>query len=92
MPTLFVLDERNASAFERFGENDQRLIAEADRGEDFDDFVHVVAIDFLGAPAEGFESLFVSGNVMTESSFLALTKPVGIDNGDQVVELVYAGE
>ena len=51
-----------------------------------------MAVDLLGAPAERFETLFVGGKIVTECGFLALAEPVDVDDGNEVVELVNAGQ
>ena len=92
MPPFLILNKGNASAFESLCENDQWLIAKADSGEDFEQFIDVMTIDFFGAPAEGFEAAFVNVEVVFESGRLALAKAVDIDNGNEIVELINPGE
>src|SRR5690349_12293290 len=92
MPAFFVLDERDTRALKGFRQDDKRLIAEANRGKDFDDFVEVVAVNFLGPPAEGLEPIFINIQIMAKGSGLTLAEPVDIHNGDEVIQMIDPGE
>jgi hypothetical protein len=92
VPAFFVLDKRDPGAFIGLGEHHQRLVAQADRRKHFDDFINVVPVDFLCAPAEGFEPLFVNVQVVAESGGLALAEPIDVDDGHQVVQLIDSGQ
>ena len=51
-----------------------------------------MAVDYLRAPAKRLEALFERLKVVAQRSGLALAQAVHIHNGDQVVELVQAGQ
>ena len=90
MPSFLVLQERDAGAFHRLGQDGQRLRAQAHRGKHFGDLLQIMAIDLLGAPAEGLKAPFVGAKVTRERRGLALAEPVDIHNRDEVVQVVDA--
>ena len=92
VPAFFVLQEGDAGPLEGLGEDDQGLGTQADRGEHLEHFFDVVPIDFLGAPSEGLEALLVSVEVVAKGCGLALAETVDVHNGDQVVQLMMAGQ
>ena len=90
VPPFLVLQERDAGPLQSLGQDDQRLRAQAHRGQHFGDFLQVVPVNFLGAPAEGLEALLVRAEVVAKRGGLALAEPVHIHNRHEVVELVDA--
>ncbi len=56
------------------------------------DFGDVVAVYLLDEEAERLEALDISINIMLKHSNPSLPKPVHINNRDQVIELIVAGE
>ena len=92
VPAFFVLEEGDASALKGLGEDNQGLGAQADGSEDLEDFLGIVPIDFLGAPAEGLEAFFVGVEVVAQGGRLALAETVDIHDGDEVVQLMMAGQ
>ena len=68
--------------------NGERLIAQADGGQDLQDFFQIVTIDHFGPPAKGRETALVDFHIVTKSRRLALTQAVHVDNRDKVVEIV----
>ncbi len=85
VPSFLVLNEGDSSALESFSQDHQRLGAEADRCEHLGDLVHVMAVNLLGAPAEGLEPVLVSGQIVPERRRLALAQAVDAHDGHQVV-------
>ena len=92
MPPILVLRERNAGPFERLGQDHQRFVPQPDRGQHLENFIHVVAVNLLGAPPERLESFLVNIQIVAESGCLALAETVHVHDGDKIVELVDAGE
>src|ERR1041385_11661 len=88
MPAFFVLYEGNAGALEGLGQDNQRLFAESNCCQHFSDFFEIMSIYFFGAPAERLKASLIGVEVMAESGFLALSKPVYIHDRDEIVELV----
>ena len=56
VPAFLVLDEGDACALKGLGEDDQRLGAQADGGQHFENLLQVVPVNLLRAPAEGLEA------------------------------------
>ena len=92
MPAFFVLKERDAGPLEGLGEDDQGLGAQADRGEHLEDFFDIVAIDFLGAPAEGLEALLVSVEVVAKGGGSLWPRRLTSTMAIEVVQLMIAGQ
>ena len=90
MPPFLVLQEGDAGAFHGLGQDDQRLRAQAHRGQHFGDFLKVMAVNFLRAPAEGLEAPLVGAKVAAQRRGLALAEPVDIHNRNEVVQVVDA--
>ena len=88
MPPFLVLDKGNTCALEGPGEDDQRLIAQAHCGQHFQQFFDVMALNFLGAPAEGFKPPFVNVQVVFEGGGLTLPEPVNVHDRYEVVQLI----
>ncbi len=49
-------------------------------------------VNFLHAPAEGFEAVAINIDVVAERGFLALAETVGVHDGDKIIQLVNARE
>src|SRR6185369_11982299 len=84
MPALLVLNKRNACAFECPGENDQWLIAEANRREHLDDFFDVMPVDLLRAPTESFETPLEGVQVVSKRGRFALAKAIDVYQCDEI--------
>ena len=57
-----------------------------------DNFLDVVAVNVFHAPAERFKPVAINADVMAERRGLALAEAVRVHDGDQIVQLVIAGE
>ena len=90
-PSLSAMNEMPCALY-GLGDDGERLLAEAHGAEHFEDFLHVMAVDDFGAPVEGRETPAVNIHVMAESRRLALAQAVHVHDGDEIVELVNAGE
>ena len=63
-----------------------------DAVQDLDDFLDVVAVNFLDAPAKRLEPVAIHVNVMTERRGFALAEAVRVHDGDQIIQFVISGE
>ena len=90
VPSFLVLEERDAATLQGLGEDDQRLVPQADGGEHFEDLIEVVPVNLLRAPAKGLEALLVGVQVMAQRGGLALAEPVHVHHRNQVVQVVEA--
>ncbi len=92
MPAFLVLSERDPLALQSFRQDDQRLGAQPDRGQYFQDFLQVMPVNLLCAPAESLEALLVHVETVPECGWLALAKPVDIHQSDEIVQLINAAQ
>src|SRR6266702_3188939 len=69
-----------------------RLGAQPDRGQYFQDFLQVMPVNLLCAPAESLKALLVHVETVPECGWLALAKPVDIHHSDEIVQLINAAE
>src|SRR5262249_18439426 len=58
--------------------------------QDFENFFHVMAIDYFRSPTERVESFLIHFQLVAECGGLALAQPIDIDDGDQIVQLINA--
>ena len=92
VPAVLVLQERNAGAFVSFRDDGQRLVVQTHAAQHFENFLDVVAVHILDAPAERLEPFAIDADVVAERGGLALAETVRIHDGDEIVQLVNAGE
>jgi hypothetical protein len=89
VPVVLVLEQLDALALERARHNHRRpagrLAGLLERGQHLR---HVLAVDADHVPAERFPSRDERVRVVRELRRTALTEPVDVGNGAQVVELV----
>ena len=76
----------------RLGDDGEGLFAQTNGAEDFEDFLHVMAVDDFRAPTEGFEAALIDIHVPAEGGGLALTQAVDVHDGGQIVQLAHASE
>ncbi len=77
--------------FSRFGNDRQRLFAQPDRAQHFQDFLHVMAVDDFRAPVEGLET--ACGKRPCHSrrpSAWLWPEAVHVHNGHEIVQLIDA--
>src|SRR5262245_57646367 len=92
MPAVFVLDLREAFAFQCPGDDDGRLACGlACPGKGGVDLLDVVAIDQYRESAEGLRPLTIDVNVPAVLGLATLAEPVDVEYGCQVGEPVVPG-
>jgi len=93
VPVVLILNADKVPSFEGFADQGGRLsLVVLGVIESLDEFFDVVTVNNDSTETERFSARSIELEIVLEGGGLALSKPVDVKDGDQVVELVVATE
>ena len=92
MPAVLILEKRNAFPFKGSGKNGGRLFLYLRRPVRLANLCHIMAVNFDCMPAKSTKALCIGTRRVPKHGGPGLTKPVHIDNCNQIVCFLLCGK